>query len=254
MADVLTFAGQTLTDLGVYVRDLSGLRRLPPLEANETALRFRDNVSPVWIGRRGGSVDLAGVIQGRSRALFEANVSAFKQLIAPTEDQNTQPTYVALTWDQYNGKRLMIYTTDFDPQEKGPRFGEFTWTIVRKPFWEDEDAVTETGLVSASIVAYSGDVKVFPVWTVAFDGASTGFDFTCVGRVDLDTTEFVNTDTLVIDSAVRTIKKNGVSVMANLNIANTTQDWPYLAPGNNTVTVTTGTNYSISVTYRALYE
>lgn len=237
MADVCTFNGQDLSAYGVYVEQESGLRRLSPLVADETALRFKNTVSPVWIGRRGGVVTLAVFVTDTTSATFESNLAAFKQLIAPTKDANNQPTYVPLTWGERSGRRLMVYTTEFEEtQGSEPGSGGFTWTLARKPFWEDATALSQTGLTTAALISNDGDQDVSPVWTITFTGASTGFDFT-VGstRLDLDTTTFVNTNSLVIDAAARTIKKNGASVMANVNTANTTANWPKLTAQKNSL-------------------
>jgi hypothetical protein len=255
VADAFTFNGTALSTISVAVKQEQGLHRLASLEAPTLAIRNRDRVEPFWVARRGGTVTLAGTITGTSRSNFQANIISLKQLANPTVDANNQPTFVALTWDQRANQRLMVYTTALDVQETGPKAGEWTWELERQGYWEDSSAFTGSALTNGSVIANAGDIEVFPTWTIPFTGADTGFDFTVNGhRFDLDTSTFVNLDFLYVDSRARTVHKNAVSQIANVNTTNTTSLWPSLAPGNNTITVTTGSNYTIGFSVRRLYE
>jgi hypothetical protein len=109
--------------------------------------------------------------------------------------------------------------------------------------------------VDAPAIHNPGNVDAFPDLLVTFNGTSAGgFDLTIGGRrIDYDAT-CSSGDVVRIDCLNGRVYHNDVPLPSALNLANTSTEFPVLAPGDNPVTLTAGTNLQVSAVFRGAYE
>lgn len=119
-------------------------------------------------------------------------------------------------------------------------------------YWEDTTALSADVTSSPATVINSGDILCYPVYTCSVtDTLANGLYFD-VGSVRFDYSgALASGDTLVIDSEAMTCKLNGTST-----ISDTADDceYPALPTGENTITLSDDTKFSLNISYRRLWE
>jgi hypothetical protein len=246
-APVWTLAGVDLATYNARIVEHSGLFDLIGLERDALGLRGRDLLTYISRRRQYPEANLTVVVNGANHAEALANWQAFKALVSP-----------ALGWQELTcslkaGMRLLVRSLGAPLPVRGAAALWFpvSFTVDRYPFWEGE-ALT-VSCPTGGTIYNPGDIAVEPVYTIAFSGASTGFDFSIGGyRVDWNGTGAAGKE-LVVDVLNRTMVYDGASDIFNQG-ANTSIVWPSLAAGSNTLTVNGGTNYTFEATFRPAYE
>lgn len=256
MADTFTYNGTDVATYSVAVMPAktSGLRGMATFGHDLTTLRKRDRAAVTFRGRRAVPLTLGGVISGTSRANYQSNITSMHALVRPTVTSGV-PVFKALTWSQMSGRRLMVLSLDFAVTDLTDMRGEFTWSLIRYPFWQGSTATTENAADGDLVLANPGDLTAEPVWTVTVLKAAglSGYTWTVNGLIFQYTGALAQNDVLTIDSAAKTVKKNGTLDLANVGA---TSSYPTLAPGNNTVSGRTclDADATLSANFWAEYE
>ena len=123
--------------------------------------------------------------------------------------------------------------------------------FLKDPRRYAQTASTVTGTGTA---ANKGDYRTYPIITITATGAGSASysvaNTTAGITMALTLSGLVNNDVVVVDMDKQTVTKNGVSASS---LISGTPGWFYIAPGNNTITVTNGTNVTTSTSLRSAW-
>lgn len=213
-------------------------------------------------------IRLTGFIRATTYAALYDNAKAFSATFDPVRVAGDNPTdpFLALdfsvpTADTTNWPTglvpsryyaLAVGTLDAATSSATGKSIPFTIDFFLKdPRRYAQTASTVTGTGTAS---NKGDYRTYPTITITATGAGSAtysVANTTLGQtMTLNLSSLVNTDVVVLDMDKQTIKKNGTDA-ASLIVG--TPAWFYLQPGNNTVTVTNGTNMTTVTSFRSAW-
>ena len=112
---------------------------------------------------------------------------------------------------------------------------------------------SQTTLSGAGTAVNAGTFTTPVIITITATGAtstSLSINNTTTGKSVLITTAMANNDVLVIDTLLHSVKLNGVEKRSMLGAGT---DWFLLNPGNNTITISNGTNATVSTAWRSAW-
>lgn len=127
---------------------------------------------------------------------------------------------------------------------------EFRLTGRRAPWWEDVTAQTDTSIASGDVVANSGTLPCYPVWTLTSTDANASGVTLTIGASEFHwDAAFPSGHVLTVETELPIVKYDGTA-----NYAGVADDceFPHLAVGNNTVTFTG--NMTVAASWHRRYE
>ncbi len=143
--------------------------------------------------------------------------------------------------------KCLAWPVNFDSLPFGTRVAEFDLRFERLPYWEDLEPIIST----ASTVYNTGDLEAYPVYTVTFAGAVSGFWFDVGGATHTHLGSRVPGDTVVVTSGhLADVETNGTRDFAHTHADSS---FPPLAVGANVIT-TSSADVLVSVSFRRRFE
>jgi hypothetical protein len=177
------------------------------------------------------------------------NLASLKGILMPDND------YHPLVVTGRTGQQIQALCMGFPlPQNAGKPEWRFKLMFEVFPYWEDVTEQTTHIDTGSAVVANSGQQPTYPTYTCAVSSAmAAGLSFVVSGQTWLYTGALAPGDSLVVeaDDDCPDVKLNGVRVWQN--VASSSKNYPALAIGNNTITLSDYTKFHMTVTWRRRY-
>jgi len=241
------FGAVELGFLGLVTPGVTDLHGLPSDEVARTFVAGSSVPHDVVVRTALGKVTFECVVSEDSHDLLCAKLRTLRGHMLP-----------GLGWQwlkvpaSHPGLRTLAHSLGFavpiDSLPYSTAWVKFDWAVERLPWWEDENERTVTIAGLSGSVDNSGGLETPAVYTCTVTGALAGGLSFGVGSEtwQYDGALEVN-DVLVVQvSRPREVTLNGTRCFGNVN---TGSDYPWLQPGTNTITKSSG-DYTLAVTWR----
>jgi predicted phage tail component-like protein len=247
MAEAFTFNGTDMSAYGLTVTDNNADDYSDNVEIIQT--KNQGYVSGEYMPPR--PLDLVSVVQGTSIADLKTKLRNIVSVLRTGTEEN-------LILDDDTSK---LYKARFKGKSKLDKWGNTIWQGTLSFICPDPLAYSTTETSSdfnidadpdTVIETVGGNAITRPVWTLT--AGETLTDVTIILKNNTTNEEIswegslASTDTLEIDSALWTVKKNGALSMSGVDPSG---KFPRLAVGINSITVTgLSTTGTLNITYR----